>query len=429
MNSNRSLGDILIVDDTPDNLRLLSSLLTEHGYKVRTVLDGALALRSVQLKPPDLILLDIMMPVLNGYEVCAKLKADSQTCTIPVIFLSAREETIDKVEAFKVGGADYITKPFQIQEVVARIENQLQISRLQQQLQERNQQLEREIQDRVAAQNALETWNQQLEQRVEQRTIELQQRNQQLVCLQERLEKALAQEHTLNELKSQLITTISHEFRTPLSSITMAAELLRAAIPESFSSQYSRYLQITRDCIHRITQVIDDTVFLARSDSGDIECNPTLIDLPGFCQTLIQSWHLPPNSPHHLVFAGDEMGDHRLHECTADPVLLNQILGHLLTNAMRYSPKGGVVQLSLSYTPEAALLQVQDWGIGIPEAEQQKIFDRFYRAKNACSIPGTPGVGLGLAVVKRLVELHHGTITVSSSPGQGTTFTVSLPLA
>src|SRR5574341_995525 len=126
MNSDKPLsGDILIVDDMPANLDLLSSLLVRRGYNVRPALNGIMALTAAQAVPPDLILLDINMPVMNGYEVCEKLKADEITRDIPVIFISALGETIDKVTAFRIGGVDYITKPFQIDEVVARIEGQL----------------------------------------------------------------------------------------------------------------------------------------------------------------------------------------------------------------------------------------------------------------------------------------------------------------
>ncbi|HEY9798689.1 MAG TPA: response regulator, partial [Leptolyngbyaceae cyanobacterium] len=131
-------GNILIVDDTPDNLRLLSNALTERGYKVRSVINGAMALMGAKAAPPDLILLDINMPQMNGYEVCEALKADEQTREIPVIFISALDEVLDKVRAFAVGGRDYISKPFQFEEVLARIENQLTIRNLQQQLQEKN---------------------------------------------------------------------------------------------------------------------------------------------------------------------------------------------------------------------------------------------------------------------------------------------------
>ncbi|WP_445633555.1 Response regulator receiver modulated PAS/PAC sensor protein [Nostoc sp. DSM 114161] len=144
-------ANILVVDDTPDNLRLLSAMLTQMGYEIRRVINGQTALKTAQAAPPDLILLDVMMPDMNGYEVCQHLKADDKTRNIPVIFISALDEVLDKVKAFAVGGVDYITKPFSEEEVFARVENNLIIQRLQRQLIEQNARLQQEISDRQAA--------------------------------------------------------------------------------------------------------------------------------------------------------------------------------------------------------------------------------------------------------------------------------------
>lgn len=141
-------GNILVVDDNPANLRLLSEILSEQGHKVRPAPNGQLALMSVQSTLPDLILLDIMMPEMDGYEVCSRLKAHTRTKDIPVIFISALNEAFDKVKAFSVGAVDYITNPFQVEEVLARVENQLSIRRLSQQLVQENKRLQQEIYDR-----------------------------------------------------------------------------------------------------------------------------------------------------------------------------------------------------------------------------------------------------------------------------------------
>ena len=138
-------GNILIVDDTPANLRLLSQMLAERGYGVRAVTSGARALASARAVPPDLVLLDIKMPGMNGYEVCEQLKADPLTRNIPVIFISALDEIQDKVQAFAVGGVDYVTKPFQFKEVLARTETHLSLRRLQKQLRDANRKMEQEL--------------------------------------------------------------------------------------------------------------------------------------------------------------------------------------------------------------------------------------------------------------------------------------------
>jgi PAS domain S-box-containing protein len=149
-------ANILVVDDTPDNLRLLSKMLTQMGYEVRRVINGQTALKTANAAPPDLILLDIMMPDMNGYEVCQYLKASPQTRDIPVIFISALDEVIDKVKAFAVGGVDYITKPFSEEEVFARVENNLMIQRLQKQLTKQNALLKKEIRERQKTESALQ---------------------------------------------------------------------------------------------------------------------------------------------------------------------------------------------------------------------------------------------------------------------------------
>jgi two-component system sensor histidine kinase/response regulator len=148
-------GDILIVDDVPESLQLLSSILTEYGYEVRRVINGELALTVVHSDPPELILLDIMMADMDGYEVCQQLKASSSLREIPVIFVSALNDVLDKVKAFSVGGVDYITKPIQAEEVIARVENQLTIVRQQKQLREQTAWLEQEIGERIQAEEAL----------------------------------------------------------------------------------------------------------------------------------------------------------------------------------------------------------------------------------------------------------------------------------
>jgi two-component system cell cycle response regulator len=139
MNPNPSAepkGSVLLVDDIPENLRLLTDILTQQGYQVRSVTSGAMALRTAVAKPPDAILLDIKMPDMDGYQVCESLKANETTRDIPVIFISALDDLLDKVEAFQVGGVDYITKPFHVEEVVARLESQLTIQRQKRQLQQ-----------------------------------------------------------------------------------------------------------------------------------------------------------------------------------------------------------------------------------------------------------------------------------------------------
>ncbi|NEP45770.1 MAG: response regulator, partial [Okeania sp. SIO2H7] len=144
--------DILIVDDNPYNLRLLSMILTDHGYEVRKAVSGKMALQSVKVMPPDLILLDIKMPGMDGYEICETLKNDPTFQYIPIIFISALDDVVDKVKAFSVGCVDYITKPFHQEEVLARVENQIRIQVLNSELEKKNKDLQ-ELNEKLAASN------------------------------------------------------------------------------------------------------------------------------------------------------------------------------------------------------------------------------------------------------------------------------------
>ncbi len=150
-------GDLLIVDDVADNLRILSNTLLTHGYRVRAVRNGAMALVGARAVPPDLLLLDIRMPQMDGYEVCRQFKSDPQLCDIPIIFLSALDDAEDKAQAFAVGGVDYISKPFQTEEVLARVENQLTSQRLKKQIAAQNLFIGHNLDERSQALSAITT--------------------------------------------------------------------------------------------------------------------------------------------------------------------------------------------------------------------------------------------------------------------------------
>jgi diguanylate cyclase (GGDEF)-like protein len=213
-------GNILIVDDTPDNLRVLSLVLTSQGYEVGKALDGQTALRAAEIAPPDLILLDVSMPSMNGYEVCQHLKANDRTKEIPVIFISALDDVLDKVKAFQVGGVDYITKPFQREEAIARVENQLTLSRLRLSLQQQNIRLHQEISNRQQAEEEVRQLNAQLEQRVLQRTAQLEAANQ-------KLEKEIVERQNAQE---QLMHMAWHDELASLPNRTLAIERLARSL-------------------------------------------------------------------------------------------------------------------------------------------------------------------------------------------------------
>lgn len=410
MNSNNvsePIADILVVDDKPDNLRLLSTLLSDRGYNVRRVINGQLALNAAQSEHPDLILLDIMMPGLNGYEVCEKLKFDQRTHQIPVIFLSALDDAFDKVKAFQVGGADYITKPFQVPEVFARVEHQLTLQKLKKQTHEQNEQLQK--------------FNQELEARVEARTAELKKKNEELLDMELYLREALDREKELSELKTRIITTISHEYRTPLTTISSSAELLEAYRHKWDEEKQLKHYKRIQTAVQHMTALVEEVLFINQAESEKLEFQPVPIDLVPFITEIIEEIQPIIVDKYHIKLTSQ--GD--FNRVNFDRKLMRQIITNLLSNAIKYSPDGGLIEVRLIREGENVTIQVSDRGIGIPLEDQQKLFASFSRATNVGNIQGT---GLGLSIIKKCVDLHGGDIKVDSQVSVGTTFTITLPV-
>ena len=421
-------ADILVVDDTPDNLRLLSSLLKEQGYKVRKVTSGEFALKAVLVAPPDLILLDILMPDLDGYEVCQRLKASEPTRDIPVIFLSALNEAIDKVKAFAVGGADYIAKPFQVAEVLARVEHQLKIRKLQKQLEENNTRLQEEIERSHKAEIALKKITQELESRVEARTAKLKEANLRLQKLETDLESALVQEKKLSELKSQLIATISHEYRTPLTTILSSTELLKAYRHKWDDAKQIKHFERIQGSVAQMVAMLDDALFLNQAEFEEIELQLVSLDLAPLFDKIVERFRATSAEQYIFTFSTDENIT-----LNADANLVRKILVNLISNAIKYSPEGGEISVRLfreSDSPTGrrgafrVIFQVRDEGIGIPSENRDRLFETFSRGSNVGTIRG---MGLGLAIVKKCVDLHGGEMAIESEEDLGTTVTVSLP--
>ncbi len=413
-------GDILVVDDRADNLRLLAKMLSEQGYKVRKVIKAELVYDVVQVNPPDLILLDIFMPTLSGFEVCQQLKADDRTQSIPIIFLSASDEPLDKVKAFSIGGEDYITKPFEIREVLARIEHQLRIVRLQQQMREQNQQLQAEVAERLKAQAALQQVNNELEERVRDRTLELTHTNQQLQLLGQQLQQSLAQEQELNRLKSRIITTISHEYRTPMAIISSSTGILEDYFDQLTEELRRKHLGRIQGAIQRILALINDVILLNRLEFEPVDVHPTPVHL----QPLIEATIAEITSSQAIAPTITLDIPTTCAPPSTDINLLSSIVTSLLSNAVKFSRSPATIAIAVTCTPQQISLTVQDQGIGIPEDELADIFDPFFRASNANNIQG---VGMGLAIVQRCVDLLKGRIEVSSQCAIGTTVTVTLP--
>jgi PAS domain S-box-containing protein len=236
------------------------------------------------------------------------------------------------------------------------------------------------------------------------------------------LRKTLEKERELSEFQSRIITTLSHEYRTPLTTIQSSAELL-----ENYSYKWTEEKKLTH--LHRIqtstkhmTNLVSDALLIGKAEANKLEFNPAPLDVEQFCRELVEEMRSDGMSLTTITFSSQ--GDSN--DAYLDEKLLRQILTNLLSNAIKYSPQGGIVQFDLECRDGVVRFSIQDEGIGIPAADQKRLFESFHRASNVGTLPGT---GLGLSIVKKCVDLHGGQIAVESAVDVGTTFTVTLPSA
>ena len=377
-------NDIMIVDDQPANLSLLEEMLVRQGHEVRSFPLGRLALEAAMKNPPDLILLDINMPEMNGYEVCERLRSTSELSDIPVIFLSVLSETKDKVKAFRSGGVDYISKPFQFEEVYARVKTHLKLHELRGELKDQNERLE----EAVAA-----------------RTRELAEANQRLTIL--------------DRSKNEFLNLISHEFRTPLQGLLGVSELILDGMPSSAENRelQEMYAQSRR----RILSILDDALLLTQIDvSGErLTSAPVSLDAAlGYAiektAGFAESRRVALISPRAEAGPAFVLGDERL---------LVRAFHALLETAVKFSEEGQTVRLSRDVLSESTAVVIESHGRTIPGPALPKFFDLF-----SIGEPITPGgdLGLGPPVAYRILSLFAASVSVANRDPSGIRLTILL---
>ena len=233
--------------------------------------------------------------------------------------------------------------------------------------------------------------------------------------------KALAREKELSELRAKFVTMVSHEFRTPLTTIQFSAGLLQDYSSKWAEDKKNTHFVRIQLAIKRMTELLEDILVIGKIEANTLPFQPVSLNLEKFCRQLVEEQQLNDSNQHPIAFINE--GNNC--EAQMDEKLLRQILGNVLSNAIKYSPAGSSVSLHLTCQNQEAVFQVQDQGIGIPQADLERILETFYRATNVGTISGT---GLGLAIVKRAVELHRGKMAIDTQERHGTTFTITLPL-
>lgn len=381
---------VLVVDDEPSNLDVVSRFLKLEGFQVSTAVDGEQALEMVARDAPDLLLLDLILPRLDGYEVCRRLKSDPSTVFLPVVMITALKGTEERIKGVAVGADDFLTKPFNHLELVTRVRSLLRVKFLHDEVEEHNRLLEARVADRTA-----------------------------------QLKQALEDLKELDHLKSQFIGNVSHELRTPLLHVKGYVSLLADGGLGPLTEEQAKGLETASAAIDRLERLVEDIVDFGGAEIMRLTIEP--VDLKASVDSCLDL--LRPTVEKSPAVVRSEIPA-ELPRVKADPGALARAIRHLLDNAVKFSPDGGevIVRARLDAAAARVRFSVTDHGIGIPADQHRRIFDLFYQADGSTT-RRFGGTGVGLAFVKMIVEGHGSGVDVQSAEGQGSTFSFELPVA
>jgi signal transduction histidine kinase len=357
---------ILILEDEQQLASYLQGRLAAAGYTVNSIARSATdALRQASDQLPDLVLVDMQVGGdLDGIEIATELWENFH---LPIIYITDETDAGSWQRAQATQPYGVLFKPLNEQDLLATLATAMNRHQAEQELRE---------------------------------------------ALRERQEQV--------ELKSRLVSIVSHEFRNPLNTILFSAELLQRFGDEVSDEKRHTYFQRINGAVKRMNQLLDDVLMIGATESGRMRFHPLPIDLVAFCKEIIQEFQ--PYRGDIVEFMGEISVDPLV---VVDEKLIRHILTNLISNAIKYSPQGTIVEFHLTLDAQKAVFRIQDQGIGITAADQENLFTSFFRGSNARRIPGT---GLGLSIVKQCVEMHGGRIALHSEPGHGSTFTVTIPL-
>jgi two-component system sensor histidine kinase/response regulator len=366
------LGNIVIVDDTLANLRVLSSMLTERGYLVRCIPGGEMALTAISSELPDLVLLDIMMPGMDGYELCSRLKADERTRDVPVVFMSALDEVADKIKAFSAGGVDYVTKPFQVEEVLARVDAHVTLNLL--------------------------------KERLEQQVIAMGKVN-----------------RTLQEANSELDAfahTVAHDLKNPLANMLMAVEIVRRFAATNRKRELPEEVLGTLEAsVRKAVNIVDELLLLASVRREEVQHSP--LDMGEIVAQAQQRLGWMIDDYQAKVDVPDNWPTALGHTSWVEEIWVNY-----LSNGLKYGGRPPVLVLGVTPQDDGMIrFWVRDNGPGIPPDMQETLFAEFTRVERTRAM----GHGLGLSIVKRIADKLGGQVGVESAEGEGSLFYFVLP--
>ncbi len=364
------LGRVLVVDDEPANVELLVRRLSSLGADALRAGNGEEALLIAERELPDLILLDIMMPGIDGYDTCRRLKVNDRTAPIPVIFVTAKDRADDLSKGFEVGGIDYVTKPIEPIELAARVRSAIFTKRLQDELRARNEQL-----------------------------------------------------HKLERSRQELIGMLGHDIRNLANSLVAFLQLVRLGQLEPSRPEFAELLGLSESNVTELLRMVNALLDVYKMEEGRLEADAQLIRLDELSKKSLAQ--LAAEARARGVELSVDVGDLQV---LVDETLMVRVLTNLLANSVKHTPSGGTARISAATAadPRWVNVRVCDTGPGIPVEEAVNVFDRFYQTAGGRSRGGT---GLGLAFCKLAVELHGGTIKVANPGEPGAVIELSMPAA
>jgi len=366
---------ILVIEDESLLRAEVAEWLMFEGYTAITAEDGVAGVEKALQHLPDLIVCDILMPRLDGYDVLLEIRSNSKTADIPFVFLTARAAHEDIRAGMNLGADDYLTKPFTRVDLLQAIKSRLEITAA------RRLKIKDEIED---------------------------------------LRTELAKEQEQRLIKGKLVGMFSHDFRNPLATILSSISLLRDYADRMDDKRRLAHMNRVDASVRQLLHMLDDMLIITQMESGRLEFKPELLGVEQFLQHIIEEFQIIHDETH-TFRVESRFSDPMM----ADPRLLRQIAANLISNAVKYSPAGSEVDITLGFHQGQFAFSVEDHGIGIPEKDQAELFGVFHRGSNVGDVSGT---GLGLAIVKQAVELHNGTLHVESEIGRGTKITVLIPI-
>jgi signal transduction histidine kinase len=381
-------GTVLAVDDEPRNIEILTHILEAQGFRVLVAEDGEAALELAHTASPDVILLDVLMPHMDGFETCRRLKGDPATLYIPVALITALRGLRERVRGTEAGADEFISKPFDSIELLTRVKALTRTKRLYDQLRSTN----RELEDRVA-----------------ERTADLR--------------HALSELRELDRLKSEFIANVSHELRTPLLHVKGTITLLADGALGDLTDQQTHGVRVAEEAAEQLERVVEDIVDFSDMHGRPLDLEPVLVS--EVCQSAINA--LQPRAQRRSIVLRPAVPS-ELPPVQADAHAMTRVLRHLLDNAVKFSPVGSLVQVLAERRGTQIRIAVKDEGPGIPPTERDRIFLAFYQSDGSTTRK-VGGMGLGLALVRQLLHAHNSEIHLESEPGMGSTFFFELPTA